>query len=696
MKKMLIDADHEKDIRVAIVEKNSLIDYESEKKKNDRIKGNIYLAKIIRVEPSLQAAFVDYGGNKHGFLAYNEIHPDYFKIPTADKKKLLEQELEQSKKNLIDADDDEFLDESFDENRETSLSRNETDNKGFLNRVFDFFNYKPLEDYSGTRIKKKKFKKNIEKKNKAIIYHRKYSIQEVIKSNQVILIQVVKEERGNKGAAVTTRLSLAGKYCVLMPNTNKGGGISRKIIEIKLRKKLKELVGKLNIKSGMGVIIRTAGQAMGLKEIKRDYSSLIKLWNEITSKTIKSNAPCLIHEEDNIIKRFLRDYFDASYEEALINDKKIHQKSKEIVKQFMPQSVKNIKLYKEKKPIFFSYGVERKIIEINNPIVHLRSGGYLVINQTEALVAIDINSGKFTKQRNIEDTAFKTNLEAAEEISRQIRIRDLAGLIVIDFIDMLDRNHNVRVERRLREFVKNDRARIQIGRISNFGLLELSRQRLKVIEDSRNSSKCDHCNGYGNTLSVDFIVDQILRVYYEYLSKNNKEKINIICNERIGNLIKIENNEKSIFYKKYKTRAFVKIHNDLNDQEFFISKDNEVLIKNSNKPLTTEDFKKLEKLTTIKNNIEQKLKDKRIIVPDESATHSKNNFKDGEQHKTNESSMPLKRKSYRAKAEDFNLHKKSNSSKTNKIKRKISLEGEKIDLLKKKTKEEKRQGWWSQ
>ena len=692
MKKMLIDADQDKEVRVAIIENNNLIDYESEKKKNDRIKGNIYLAKIVRVEPSLQAAFIDYGGNKHGFLAYNEIHPDYFKIPTADKKKLLEQELEQSKKNLLDSEEDDYLDQAFEDNQESNEKNNLHNQKGFLTKVFDFFNYKPIEDLPSNRIKRKKPRRNIEKKNKSIVFHRKYSIQEVIKSNQVILIQVVKEERGNKGAAVTTRLSLAGKYCVLMPNTNKGGGISRKIIDIKLRKKLKDLVSKLNIKSGMGVIVRTAGQAMGLKEIKRDYNSLIKLWNEITSKTIKSNAPSLIHEEDNLIKRFLRDYFDSSYEDILINDKKTLQKSKEIVKQFMPQSVKNLKLYKEKKPLFFSYGVEKKIIDINNPIVHLKSGGYLVINQTEALVAIDINSGKFTKQRNIEDTAFKTNLEAAEEISRQIRIRDLAGLIVIDFIDMLDRNHNIKVERKMREFAKNDRARIQIGRISNFGLLELSRQRLRVIEDSRNSIKCDHCNGYGNTLSKDFLVDQILRTYFEILSENPKSKPYIICNEKINNLVRTESTKQSDLSKRFKTNMNTKILSELNDQEFFIYKENEIIVKNSNKSILIDDLKNL-KDTSENKNQQELIKNK-----DQNPTNKKNNNLDTKELKNNEKEMEKisKRKSYRAKAKDFNLDKKLSPDDTKKNKRKIAIQGGKIEALKNKEKAEKRQGWWNQ
>ena len=401
------------------------------------------------------------------------------------------------------------------------------------------------------KLEKNRRFKNKEKP-KHVIFHRKYSIQEVIKSNQVILIQVVKEERGNKGAAVTTRLSLAGKYCVLMPNTNKGGGISRKIMDIKLRKKLKDIVDNLNIKSGMGVIIRTAGQVMGLKEIKRDYSSLIKLWNEITSKTIKSNAPCLIHEEDNIIKRSLRDYFDASFDEIIINDKETLKKSKEFVKQFMPSSMKSLKLYKDKNPLFVTHQIESKIMDINNPVVNLKSGGYLVINQTEALVAIDINSGRYTKQRNIEDTAFKTNLEAAEEITKQLRIRDLAGLIVIDFIDMLERNHNLKVERRLKEHIKYDRARVQVGRISNFGLMEISRQRLKVTTDTMMSSTCKFCNGYGSIISQDFLVEQLLKVCNEYLYYKKINELYLILNKNVADTMKKTMNLKKMSIKKLK------------------------------------------------------------------------------------------------------------------------------------------------
>ena len=325
----------------------------------------------------------------------------------------------------------------------------------------------------------------------------------------------------------------------------------------------------------MGVIIRTAGQTMGLKDIKRDYSSLIKLWKEITTKTIKSNAPCLIHEEDNLIKRCLRDYFDSTYDEVLINNKRTYLKCKEIVKQYMPQSLKFLKEFKDKKPLFFKFGIEKKIIDINNPVVNLRSGGYLVINQTEALVAIDINSGKFTKQRNIEDTAFKTNLEAAEEISRQLRIRDLAGLIVIDFIDMLDRNHNFKVEKKLKDCVKDDRARIQIGKISNFGLLELSRQRLKVTEDQKISVKCSHCNGYGSVLSSEFLINQILRTLSEIKFDRPKDEIFLLCNSVLNEMLNEIINEQKANGKLLKMRVF----DELSNQEFIICKDNEVILR---------------------------------------------------------------------------------------------------------------------
>ena len=685
---MLIDANQNDEVRVAIVDQNDLVDYESENFKNDRVKGNIYLAKIIRVEPSLQAAFVDYGATKHGFLAYNEIHPDYFKIPTADKKKLLEQEFNESQNLRINEDDENFIDESFNEEQENNnqQEKNKNDkNEGFLSKVFDFFNYKPIDDYQQTKVRKKRHFR-APKRNKSVIFHKKYSIQEVIKSNQVILIQVVKEERGNKGAAVTTRLSLAGKYCVLMPNTNKGGGISRKISDLKLRKKLKDVLNKLKIEAGMGAIIRTAGESMGIKEIKRDYNSLIKLWKEITSKTIKSNAPCLIHEEDNLIKRSLRDYFDASYESVLINNKLILSKCKNIVRQFMPNSVKKLKLYKDKKPLFFNHGIEKKIVDINNPNVALKSGGYLVINQTEALVAIDINSGKFTKNRNIEDTAFQTNLEAAEEISRQIRIRDLAGLIVIDFIDMLDRNHNFKVEKKLKDCLKSDRARVQVGRISNFGLLELSRQRLKVNEDSKVSIKCSHCNGYGKLPSTHFLVNQLIRVFEELTYDKKKENIYIICSSHLHLLLEKKSTSK-VFEKR---KGCIVIDNELKELDFIICKQSEVILTNIN---TDIDPDKLANLTKVSKKLKKNTSDHRIkktndLPKDGFVTlNSENNIKGSKE----ENEISTKRKSYRQKVKDFKTNKSKSGDSAKIPKNKNNLE-----VIDKQSNQEKRQGWWNQ
>jgi len=689
MKQMLIDANQNDEVRVAIIDKNDLIDYESENFKNDRVKGNIYLAKIIRVEPSLQAAFVDYGAKKHGFLAYNEIHPDYFKIPTADKKKLLEQEFNESQNLSINEDEENFINENFNEDQENNnlIVNNKNDKtEGFLSRIIDFFNYKPIDDYPQSRIKKKRTFVRTPKKNKSFIFHKKYSIQEVIKSNQVILIQVVKEERGNKGAAVTTRLSLAGKYCVLMPNTNKGGGISRKIIDLKLRKKLKDVMSKLKIEAGMGAIIRTAGEKMTFKEIKRDYNSLIKLWKEITSKTIKSNAPCLIHEEDNLIKRCLRDYFDNSFESVLINNKLILSKCKEIVKQFMPNSVKKLKLYKDKKPIFFNHGIEKKIIDINNPNVNLKSGGSLVINQTEALVAIDINSGKFTKNRNIEDTAFQTNLEAAEEISRQIRIRDLAGLIVIDFIDMLDRNHNFKVEKKLKDSLKNDRARIQIGRISNFGLLELSRQRLKVDEDSKVSTKCMHCNGYGKIPSTHFLTNQLIRVFEELTFDKKKETVNIVCSKELKFLL--EKNPTSRVFEKRKGSIIV--DHEFKGLDYTIYRNSEIILTNKEREIDSE---KLANLTNGNKKIKKSAHDRRAEKEKKlpTAEHvTLNSINDIEESKE-ENIISTKRKSYRQKVKDFktNKLKQNNSSK-------IRKNNKNLDVIKKQENQEKRQGWWNQ
>ena len=410
------------------------------------------------------------------------------------------------------------------------------------------------------------------------------------------------------------------------------------------------------------------------------------MWKEITSKTIKSNAPCLIHEEDNLIKRCLRDYFDASYESVLINNKLILSKCKDIVKQFMPNSVKKLKLYKDKKPIFFNHGIEKKIVDINNPNVKLRSGGYLVINQTEALVAIDINSGKFTKNRNIEDTAFQTNLEAAEEISRQIRIRDLAGLIVIDFIDMLDRNHNYKVEKRLKDFLKSDRARVQVGRISNFGLLELSRQRLKVNEDSKVSLKCSHCNGYGRIPSTHFLTNQLVRVFEELTYDKKKENIHIVCSSHLGLLLE-QNSTSKVFEKR---KGSIIIDHELKELDFIICKQSEVILTNLEAEI---DPDKLINLTKISKKLRNNDDDLRI-------KKTKNKLKDNPatldseeiiKYSNKENEISIKRKSYRQKVKDF---------KTNKLKpedsTKIPKNNKSLEIIKKQDNQEKKQGWWTQ
>ena len=584
---MFIDASQKDETRMAIVEDDRLIEYESEFLKLKPTKGNIYLAKIIRVEPSLQAAFVDYGAQRHGFLAYNEIHPDYFKIPTSDKEKILAEEHRNSSRYSEDSTEEDDIDINQNKYIESD-SINAIGKKSFLDRVIDFFNYKPSDDkelFEEVELKKPKIKKNRFSKPKIYDIHKKYSIQEVIKRNQVILIQVVKEERGNKGAAVTTRLSLAGRYCVLMPNTNRGGGISRKIFDIVLRKKLKEILNSLNIKKGMGVIIRTAGQEVKKTDISRDYKALLKVWNQITATTIKSTAPKLIHEEGNLLKRSIRDYFDSNIKEVIVNDKEVYKKAKEIMKSFIPNYLKLINIDNEGKngSLFALNNLENQINVINKQNVKLKSGGYLVIDQTEALVAIDVNSGRYTKQRNIEDTALKTNLEAAEEIARQIKLRDLAGLIVIDFIDMLERSNNFKVERKMKDSIKRDRARVQCGKISSFGLLEMSRQRLKQVINSATSNICSTCNGVGFVNSIEFSAMQILRVCEEKLINSKNSFFQILANKKIVECIK---KDKSEFLRMLKVKYKKKIH--LIEFPLFSSSDsslfcdNEVIYNNCN------------------------------------------------------------------------------------------------------------------
>ncbi len=485
-KRMLIDATHVEETRVVIVDGTKLDELDIETSTKKQLKGNIYLAKVARVEPSLQAAFVDYGGNRHGFLAFNEIHPDYYQIPVADREALKEALLEEDKddehETEADAETESAEDEESDERIVETVSENEAD------------------EVAARRFKQIK----------------KYKIQEVIHRGQVLLVQVIKEERGNKGAALTTYLSLAGRYCVLMPNNARGGGVSRKITNAADRKRLKGIVSKLPLPTGMSVIVRTAGKERTSLEIKRDYDYLIKTWVQIRDTTMESSAPALIHEEGNLIKRALRDMYTRDIEEILIEGESEYKMARDFMKMLTPSHAKKVKLYKDETiPLFFRYQVEAQLEALHSNIVQLKSGAYLVMDQTEALVAIDVNSGRATKERNIEETALKTNLEAADEIARQLRLRDMAGLVVIDFIDMEEARNNHAIERRMKEALKRDRARVQMGRITGFGLMELSRQRLHSSFIETSYSVCPHCRGKGMIRSTQSASIHTLHVLEE-------------------------------------------------------------------------------------------------------------------------------------------------------------------------------------
>ena len=455
-KTMLIDAAHPEETRVVVLAGNQIDDFDFESASKKQIRGNIYLAKVTRVEPSLQAGFVEYGGNRHGFLAFGEIHPDYYQIPAADREALLAEEAEQA-----------ALDEEGDGDDEQVRARRAA--------------------------------------------QRRYKIQEVIRRRQIMLVQAVKEERGNKGAALTTYLSLAGRYCVLMPNTPRGGGISRKITAVGDRKRLKSVISELEVPKGMGLIIRTAGAKRTKIEIKRDYEYLLRLWDDIRERTMKSIAPSLIHEEDNLVKRAVRDLYDKDVDAILVEGEEAYREAKDFIKMLMPSHAKKVQQYKAATPLFSRMKVESQLESIHSPIVQLRSGGYIVINQTEALVAIDVNSGRSTRERSIESTALKTNLEAAEEAARQMRLRDLAGLVVLDFIDMEENRNDRAVEKKMKDALRFDRARVQMGKISGFGLLEISRQRRRtgVLEGS--SHICPTCDGTGRVRSPESASLQALR-----------------------------------------------------------------------------------------------------------------------------------------------------------------------------------------
>ena len=556
--KMLIDATHAEETRVVVVDGNKVEEFDFETVNKRQLAGNIYLAKITRVEPSLQAAFVDYGGNRHGFLAFSEIHPDYYQIPVADRKALLEEErayaeAEEAEENnrsrrrqrpqrkaeaATDSADIRSSDDipgmtvldmaeeegqgpsSFDDAVAPSADQN-GDNGG--SEPYVAADHASDSDPEIESVADEDVAEEIRQPRKPRA--RRYKIQEVIKVRQIMLVQVVKEERGNKGAALTTYLSLAGRYCVLMPNTARGGGISRKITNVADRKKLKEIAGEMEVPEGAGLIIRTAGSQRTKAEIKRDYEYLMRLWEQVRDLTLKSIAPAPIYEEGDLIKRSIRDLYNKDIEEVLVEGEKGYRAAKDFMKMIMPSHAKNVKLYNETLPLFARYQVESYLGGMFNPTVQLKSGGYIVIGVTEALVAIDVNSGRATKEGSIEETALRTNLEAAEEVARQLRLRDLAGLIVIDFIDMEERRNNASVEKRLKEKLKTDRARIQVGRISGFGLLEMSRQRLRPGMLESTTQPCAHCHGTGIIRSDDSLALSILRQIEEEGTRKRSREV---------------------------------------------------------------------------------------------------------------------------------------------------------------------------
>jgi ribonuclease E len=572
--KMLIDATHPEETRVVVLRGARVEEFDFESAARKLLRGNIYLAKVTRVEPSLQAAFIEYGGNRHGFLAFNEIHPDYYQIPVADRQALLEEEAaaEAEEEAAVDAhaealarrretaDVDEDSEATVElgpdggeadpaESRsmaESSLPEDDrivapegaaNEDEGFaanentLDAPASESQEAPdvaapsgaageggVQEVEGNgasveRVEQVSTGEDAleELPSRPRRRPRSYKIQEVIKRRQVILVQVVKEERGNKGAALTTYLSLAGRYTVLMPNTARGGGISRKITNPQDRKRLKAIAEELEVPEGMGLIIRTAGAARTKQEIKRDFEYLLRLWESVRELTLQSQAPSLVYEEGNLIKRSIRDLYNKDVEEIIVAGAEAHREAKDFMRMLMPSHAKNVVLYQEPEPLFTRFQIERQLNAMFSPYVTLRSGGYLVINQAEALVAIDVNSGKATREFSIEETALNTNLEASDEIARQLKLRDLAGLIVIDFIDMEEKRNNRAVERRLKEALRFDRARIQVGRISHFGLLEMSRQRLRtgVLEGS--TSQCPHCQGTGIIRSTESVALAVLR-----------------------------------------------------------------------------------------------------------------------------------------------------------------------------------------
>jgi ribonuclease E len=573
-KKMLIDATHAEETRVVVVDGNKVEEFDFETVNKRQLAGNIYLAKVTRVEPSLQAAFVEYGGNRHGFLAFAEIHPDYYQIPVADRKALIEEErqlarAEEEEDNrrtrrrparsqeraekvktsdavtegptgmdVVDLDDDEAdapvvaaapeaapshdHDHDHAQDQDRSVSPSEEASEG--ERPYRAMDHASETDDEIESIAEEDVSEEIAAPRRTP-RARRYKIQEVVKVRQIMLVQVVKEERGNKGAALTTYLSLAGRYCVLMPNTARGGGISRKITQAADRKKLKEIAQEIEVPEGAGLIIRTAGAKRTKPEIKRDYEYLMRLWEQIRELTLKSIAPAKIYEEGDLIKRSIRDLYSREIDEVIVEGEGGYRTAKDFMRMIMPSHAKQVVRHADPVPLFAKYQVESYLGGMFNPVVQLKSGGYIVIGVTEALVAIDVNSGRATKEGSIEETALKTNLEASDEVARQLRLRDLAGLIVIDFIDMEERKNNAAVEKRLKDKLKTDRARIQVGRISGFGLMEMSRQRLRPGMLESTTQPCPHCHGTGLIRSDDSMALQVLRALEEEGTRKRSKEV---------------------------------------------------------------------------------------------------------------------------------------------------------------------------
>ena len=571
-KNLYIDASHPNETRIVLKSNSSIEEYEFENKNNLNFKNNIYLGTVSRVEPSLQAAFINFGRDRHGFLAFNDIQSDYYQIPSEDKEKIkvVEEEIRESLKNKTL--------ENNQENLKINSNLIEDNNKDEVNG-----------NIKNEEIKKKDYREEV----KSSYGIKRYKIQEVIKPGQVVLIQVIKEERGQKGAALTTFISLAGKYLVLMPNTPKGGGISRKIFHSADRQKIRDILNEIEIPKSMGVIVRTAGANKTKNEIEKDFLNTLKTWEEIRDKALDSNAPSLVYEEGDIIKRTLRDTYDNDTKNVYVEGNEAYQKAKKFMKELMPKNVKNIKKYRGKIPLFHDANIEKELNNIFEPTVKLKSGGYIVINPTEALVSIDINSGQSTKQINIEKTALNTNIEAAEEIAHQIKLRDLSGLIVIDFIDMMNFYNRRTVEKKMRESIRRDRARIQIGRISNFGLLEMTRQRLR-----EGSIKWE------TQLSLESFSQKILKKI-QHLAFTDKVKI---VKTYIPEKVKlfIEKNlieELKYFQKKYKFKIEV-----ISDEKLIIPEYKIELLNKSKKTIKV--IENVNKIIEIKkyNNQKNKLK----------------------------------------------------------------------------------------